>query len=506
MSLSIEPMGNGEYRTQCPWAHKHTGPFEYTAVILESSNGHVPTYSCSDPACYSRSISDLLKAEPDAARFCSGMIDVTVVSMGNGKHVDTSTGEVREEVPDDTAGAVQAAKRRENALRRGVEAHEQRNWAHPAERAIITHLIDVEREKIRWLWRGRIPLGKISLIDGDPGLGKSVLTLNIAARMTRGDVMPDGTQSDLDGPADVLLLTAEDGMADTVRPRLDVNGADVGLVHALVGVRRLALGADEEPGRDPPHLKDLAALEEAITRHNCKLVIIDPLMAYLPDGIDAHRDQEIRRVLAPIADLAQRTSAAILVIRHLNKSSTSNALYRGGGSIGIVGAVRSALLVAKDPDDETGATRVLVSQKCNLAAPPPALKYTVEADGKNDPPRIEWHGESAHTAASLLAQPERGEEKTATSDARAFLQELLKPAPMAVKEIQQQARAAGISWRTVGRAKALEGVRSSRAGFSAEAGWLWTLPDRTGEPDACAPKTAKAASVSDGDEIEEGTL
>jgi RecA-family ATPase len=377
-----------------------------------------------------------------------------------------------------------------------------RHWSS----AVLTRLADVQPQRTTWIWPGRIPRGKLTVLDGDPGLGKSLMTMDLAARVTRGDVMPDKQPNDLDGPAGVVVLNAEDGLADTVRPRLEAHGAVLERVVALTGVRRLPEDPNDlTPIEDAPHLKDIKELEEAIASTGAALAIIDPLMAFLPDDVNAHRDQQIRRVLAPIAALAERTNAAILVVRHLNKGSASNPLYRGGGSIGIVGAARSGLLVARDPDDETGARRVLAVQKCNLAAPVPALTYTIEV--QDDQPVIKWGEESTHTAGSLLAEPERGDEKSAVADARAFLRELLEPAPMAVKDIKKQATAAGIFWRTVERAKGVEGVRSSRAGFTAEAGWLWTWPDKKRDAKTDETKTANTANEPDAaeDDIEDFT-
>lgn len=199
--------------------------------------------------------------------------------------------------------------------------------------AILTRLSDVVPQPVRWLWRGRIPFGKVTILDGDPGLGKSLVSLDVAARVSTARTMPDGTTGDLIEPAGVVLLSAEDDSADTIRPRLEAAGADVSRIVHLRAVR------EADGTMQPVTLTSLTELQTAINEVNAKLVIVDPLMAFLPAKVDSHRDQDIRRSLAPLVALAAETGVAVLVIRHLNKtSSTGNPLYRGGGSIGIIGA------------------------------------------------------------------------------------------------------------------------------------------------------------------------
>lgn len=260
----------------------------------------------------------------------------------------------------------------------------------------LVRLADVEAEHINWLWPGRIPLGKLTMIDGDPGLGKTLVATDLAARVSRGAVMPDGSVGDLNGAAGVVLLTAEDGLGDTVRPRLDAANADATRIVALTFVRE---GTDKRL----PTLADLYDIRSAIAVVEARLVVVDPVMAYLPGAVNSYRDQDTRRLLAPLADLAQETGAAIVALRHLNKAPGGNPLYRGGGSIAFIGAARSGLLVAKDPDDENGERRILAMTKSNLAALPPALAYHIEGDA-NGVARIAWEGETSHTA-SLSNRP-----------------------------------------------------------------------------------------------------
>jgi hypothetical protein len=227
-------------------------------------------------------------------------------------------------------------------------------------------------------------------------------------------------------------------------------------------------------GERAPTIADLSALESAIQLTDAALVIIDPLMAYIPDGRDSHRDQDIRRVLAPLAALAARTDAAVVVIRHLNKSGVGNPLYRGGGSIGIIGAARSGLLVATDPHDPDGPRRILVVTKSNLAAPPPALAYRVVAS--EGVPHLLWEGETRHTAEQLLAPKLPEEERSSIEEAEEFLAGLLANGPRPAREVKAAGRQEGIAERTLDRARLRLGVTTHREGFGRGACYTWALP------------------------------
>lgn len=217
--------------------------------------------------------------------------------------------------------------------------------AGPSPRPRVLCVADVAAERVQWLWDGWIARGKLAVIDGDPGKGKSTLTTDLAARISTGTPLPGGTRT---VPAAVVLLSAEDGVGDTIRPRLEAAGADTTRVFVFDSV----LDAEGTP-RPPSIPGDIPYVEALVTEKGAVLVVIDPLMAFLGAGVDAHRDQDVRRALHSLAAVAERTGAAIVIVRHLNKSGGPQAIYRGGGSIGIIGAARSGLLVASDPDDDT---------------------------------------------------------------------------------------------------------------------------------------------------------
>jgi hypothetical protein len=321
-------------------------------------------------------------------------------------------------------------------------------------RARVVLLADVQPEQVEWLWAGRVPRGMITLLDGDPGLGKSTITLDLAARVTTGAPMPFAVSDDgrTGMPGDVVILTAEDHLAATVRPRLDAAGADVRRVHAVV-----AVGRDGDPDAPLVLPADIAELEIVARDTKAQLVLVDPLMAFLGADTDAHRDQDVRRALAPLAKVAEATGAAIMIVRHLRKSAGS-AIYRGGGSIGIIGAARSSLIVARDPEDEHG--RFLALAKGNLGPPMPTLRWRlVDVGGVA---RVQWDGVAEGVTADDLAMPPTApnmEERDCVEQAAAVLRELLAAGPMPAQQVQRHViDMVGCSQRTIERARKQVGV------------------------------------------------
>ncbi len=336
-------------------------------------------------------------------------------------------------------------------------------------------LSEVRAEQVRWLWEKRFPLGKLTIIEGDPGLGKSALLIDITARSSVGRPLPDGTPCEAGG---VVICSAEDGLADTIRPRLDAAEGNPDKVLALTTVED---GYDERLLSIP---EDIQIIRRAVERVDAKLLIVDPLNAFLSGKVNAHKDHDVRRGLAPLAKLAEEMGVAVVVVRHLNKADGGNPLYRGGGSIGIIGAARSALLVAKDPEDDR--RRVLAPQKNNLAKPAPSLAFVLE-EAPNGAVRVEWKGETAHTADSLLAAPANPKRRSAREEAMEFLRDTLAAGPVRSEEVEKAARAGKISESTLKRAKKDLGVVAKKEGGNGP--WSWWLPEGKGTKEDQASKS-----------------
>jgi hypothetical protein len=335
--------------------------------------------------------------------------------------------------------------------------------------------------RVEALWDGRIYRGKLNMLDGDPGCGKTMIALDLAARVTTGRPLP-GLSSDSPAagehasePGGVAYFTVEDDPGDTIRPRLLAAGGDPGRFLVVTHVTPPAETAGAEPQPRLVTLNDTAEIVRAIQRVGARLVIFDPFNAYLGE-INAYKDQEVRRLLAPLARIAQVTGAAFLFIRHPNKAVGSAALYRGGGSIGIIGAARSGLVAGRDPASPVGESRgALASVKNNLGAPVPSLAYQIVADAAGLPV-VRWLGESQLTAEALLGHQVREGQQDDSQRARArrWLSQALTEGPRLEEELRTQAAEEGISYATLRRAKQDLGAGSVRQAFGGA--WSWRLP------------------------------
>ena len=314
--------------------------------------------------------------------------------------------------------------------------------------AASTSFASISKKEICWLWPNWLALGKLAVLDGDPGLGKSTLLLDLAARVSSIGIMPDQNQG---VTGNVLIMSAEDTAEDTIKPRLQAAGADeqriINLSHALIR-------GEEQPLEIPADLPLIAA---KIKEHQARLLIIDPLMAFLC-GADANKDQEIRRVLYKLSRIADKYRCAVVCMRHLNKSRTGKAIYRGNSSIAVIGHARTGLLVAQDPDDQ--CKRILAVSKCNLGPRPQSLRFALEMH--NGVCRIAWCGQSNYDADQLVQAPRNEEEtekketaKTKLAQAQRIIEILLKATGGKVKVSQARAelRDAGMRSSTIDRAQ-----------------------------------------------------
>jgi putative DNA primase/helicase len=337
---------------------------------------------------------------------------------------------------------------------------------------VIVRLSDVRPESVAWLWPGRIALGKLTLIAGDPGLGKSFITLDISARVSRGYAWPDAP-SMATTPGGVVLLSAEDGVADTIRPRLDAAGADVARIVALEAIRSVG-----DNGRNSDRTfdlsRDLLALETAIQSvEGCRLVVIDPVTAYL-GGVDSHKNAEIRGLLAPLSAIAERHQVAMVAVTHLNKSGGGPAIYRAMGSLAFAAAARAAWAVSKDKGDPQ--RRLLLPIKNNIAPDTGGLAYRIEPLGVDGCPVVAWEPNAVNVSAddALAGDRDEGGGRTERDDAARWLADLLAHGPRPARDVERDARDAGYSVATVRRAKAAIGVVSRKPAF--DGCWEWTLP------------------------------
>ena len=269
----------------------------------------------------------------------------------------------------------------------------------------------------------------------------------------------------MNGPANVLLFSAEDGLGDTIRPRLNALGADVSKIHAW----EFPITFDGE---------GLIVIEKEIARLKPSLVIIDPIVAYVGAGTDMNRANEVRAILAPLAKIAEKYDVAFLVLRHLRKDESAKGIYRGLGSIDFTAAARSVLLVGKDPKVPEAA--VMVHIKSNLAKEGSSIGFT-KKEGK-----FEWTGESELTSGDILAgDPQKGR-SLAKEEAIAFLHDILSEGPIEAPEVFEHAKSLGINKSTLRRAKKEMGITSSRHGFGKDGGYRWALPsidDQNPHPD-----------------------
>ena len=337
-------------------------------------------------------------------------------------------------------------------------------------------IADVKPERIDWFWKDRLPFGKLTLIDGDPGIGKTTLALDLAARLSRGAYLPC---EKYDVPVgNTLILSAEDGVADTIRPRLEVAGADLTRIHFLDSVSTWI--GDEKTGRWEAHQPtlpdDIGEIRRHIEERQIRYVIIDPLMAYISGKVNAHNDQDIRRALAPLSRMAQETGAAVVVLRHLNKMQGTSAIYRGGGSIGIIGAARSALLVARHPEEDHKF--VIVRNKCNLSRSCESLCYSLDEVDGYDVARVKWLGVVPYKADHLLMPPKQTRQ-TGDKEQQAldfYLKVLSDHQEHPSSEIDAMREAAGISQSTANRVRKRMGVKSWQVRTEGALQWFIRLP------------------------------
>ena len=356
-----------------------------------------------------------------------------------------------------------------------LKCKNERREVEPIRSPITLALDEVEPKPIEWVWKGKFPRGKVTVISGDPGLGKSLGAIDIAARVSTGRAWPD-CRDMTRSPGKVVILSAEDDVSDTIVPRLIAARADLSSITALQGIRT----TDPETGseRETPFCltRDLPQLEEVITQNaDVDLVVLDPISAYL-GSTDSHKNAEVRAALAPLSNLAAEHSVAVLCISHLNKGGSGSALYRTMGSLAFVAAARAVWVFSKDRNDPS--RRLMLPAKNNLAADSEGLAYRI-ADNGQGVPVIEWEEGPVTTTADEALSEEKGRDSTERDEATEFLRQALSGGPMLARDVKNAARGEGISARTLQRARADLRIEPVRLGFGGSMQTYWRLPGDT---------------------------
>jgi hypothetical protein len=337
----------------------------------------------------------------------------------------------------------------------------------PGRRFDAVPFSEIRRERTEWLLPERIPIGGVTILGGDMGLGKSQWTCLLAAQLSRGELGAPGT---------TLMLTAEDDAARTIKPRLEAAEAQVELIQVVRAANNDGFALPD----------DVVELDRLVEETHAQLVVIDPISAHLSDQINSWRDTDVRSALRPLGDLAERYQCSILAVMHLNKAAGMPAIYRLSGSVAFSAAPRSVLFFARDPDDPDGATgrrRALSHEKCNLGPEAATLLYELEPvliPARGDEPavdvsRLKLIGESSRRGNDLLAFAD-DDERSELDDAAEFLRAELANGPRERGDLVKAARAEGISDKRLRRARERLGVETSRSGFPSRT--FWSLASR----------------------------
>jgi len=329
----------------------------------------------------------------------------------------------------------------------------------PAENELkfnVVCIADVTSSEVSWLWFPYIAKGKMTILEGEEGIGKSWLCCALAAGVSTGRLFND---EDFES-SNVLLLSAEDGAGDTIRPRLEMLDANINRIFAI----------DETFVFEN---KTFIKLQEKIYETKAALVIIDPLFAYVSANTDINQANKCRSITKRLAEIAAKTNCAIVAVRHIGKAKgNGDARAAGLGSIDIRAAARSVLLVGKDPDD---SRRAIFQTKNNLAKPGKPIGYEIKDD------RFNWTGETDLTIGRVLGSPSNDSSRAEQNEVIEFLTEALKDGERPAGEVKQEASELGFTEQNLKTARHKLGVKSKKVGgnFSKDGkqGWFWSLPE-----------------------------
>lgn len=373
--------------------------------------------------------------------------DVILASL-----IETNTKICKPPLPDSEVEAIANSINRYEAGKPGSNGHKEQIPSGPG----WVSMADIQSEIVSWLWYPYLPLGKLTLFEGDPGIGKSWVTLAIATAVSLGTKLPFQSKMEYEGK--VLIASAEDGLGDTIRPRLESMKANLNNIAAIPELMTL-----DDAG--------YTMLDKYISEILPVLLIIDPLIAYFPGDTDIHRANAVRWSTSRLAKIAEKWHLAIIAVRHLTKGGSQKAIYRGLGSIDFTASARSILLAGCDPDNEQ--VRGIVHIKSNLAKTGEAIGFELREDG------FYWLDHSELTSERILAG--RDENESQKEAAKRFLKEYLTPGPASWSELTTEAEGCGISEVTLRRARddmKLEHIQQGELGKRGGGKHYWGLPGK----------------------------
>ncbi len=430
-------IGQGKHAVTCLWDNQHTtgSKTDSSTIIWEGDGSKWANFYCSHSHCHGKGLRDVLDhfGAQEVDRYCRMEFKIP---------------------PSASSGNVSEIPQHGISYRKAS---------------------DIESRPIRWLWNGRIARGKVTIVAGHPGLGKSQVTASMAAVVSSGGYWPaDRTKSDR---GSVVILSAEDDAADTIKPRLEAAGADLDRISIVDPAPVIILGDYDRKTRRAFTLdNDLPRLEESLSElRDVSLVIIDPITAFLGKA-DGHKNAEIRALLAPLSELAAKHEVAVVCVSHFSKGGNSESKLRVMGSLAFVAAARAAYAVLDDPDNKD--RRLFLPIKNNIGNDQTGFAFTVQGVSLKNPcgnletSRVVWENDLVTKTANevLATTTESGD---ATSEAIEWLRSLLADGPLKVAEINKEARQAGIGDKVLRTARERICKKPYKQSFAS--GWWWEL-------------------------------
>lgn len=346
-------------------------------------------------------------------------------------------------------------------------------------------------EPIRWVWKGRLAEGMITDMTGDPGLGKSTILMDLVARVTTGRRMPDDPT--LREPADAVILAGEDDPGQTIRPRLDNAGADSSRILYL------DISTDwDGPSFPLSFPRDLDELDRVLSSRTPRLLVMDPLSMFFGESVDSNNDSSVRVVLSKLKAIAEKHRMAVLMARHRVKSLDTDPLRTGQGSMGILGAARFGLLVARDPTDEERERVIMAPTKQNASKEASGLVYRVDSVEGSDAAKVKWIKTTHIEPKKLLEAQKDAAEINKINDAITWIRDALEFGEQPIKDVMDKARKDGFDTSEVRKAIDLEGIRRKKGGVDdfahtgAGVRWYYHYP---GEQGGGTPKEVDSDGV-----------